>query len=212
MFDNWKKWWKQFKLGMIKWCDFLSAFCLLFFGSIICGIIVFLGPQPLMTPIVAIVLGGGMIIAPIFFRFVSSLTIQVGLHETYSNFTTLFILVNVFAVLLFLAVRKYINPSMAKDIMSNLGNLNKIPACLAGEVSSQILPPGGLQGLQQGLQQGVQQGVHQGVQQGVSGLQNTMQTAVNTSNAAAMNTLSNVTQNSLKAVAKGGSDVCSSCS
>ena len=102
--------------------------------------------------------------------------------------------------------------------MSNLKNLEKIPACLAGEVSSQILPPGGfdmnsLQGnMQQGLQQGLQQGIQQGVQQGVSGLQGTVQTAVNTSNAAAMKTLSDVTQNSMKTLAKGGSDVCSSCS
>ncbi len=125
MCTNWNKWWKQFKLGVIKWCDFLSAFCLLFFGGIILGLIVFLGPQSLMSfgPVVPAILGIGAVIAPIFFRVLSSLTIQIGLFETYSNFSWLFIFSIVDAVLLFLVVKSYMRPEMLKG-------LKNIPACL----------------------------------------------------------------------------------
>lgn len=124
MFDNFKKTLKKLTKGIIKWSDFLATFFMLIFGSIIL-VILLINPLMLTAPFIPFVLGFGFVILPIAFRVLSSLTIQLSMHETYSISIMLCILFLIFSILLFICARYYLsNPEI-------LGRIKNLPTCLA---------------------------------------------------------------------------------
>tara|TARA_Y100000389_G_scaffold17613_1_gene15382 strand:+ start:13482 stop:14243 length:762 start_codon:yes stop_codon:yes gene_type:complete len=110
-----------YTLGAIKTFDFLGSVSRGFFGCILC-IIFLMSPMILANPMVAGPLLVGFFICPMFFKFLSSTTIQMALSETWSLILQTMFWNITFLVLLVLCVKSI----FYKLQLLGLGNPEKI--------------------------------------------------------------------------------------
>ena len=109
--------------AFIKWLDFLGAFSFAFFGCILCAIIM-VNPFMLMTPPIAIGMAVGFIVVPVYFKALSSMLIQGGMHSTWSLLywtAVIYICFIVsFGAVLVLKVRPVLQTVMNPEVINHL--------------------------------------------------------------------------------------------
>ncbi len=118
-------WWS---ITLVKWMDYLAGICFLWTGIAIC-VMMMVSPTMIMSPPFPIIIGISLLCGTAL-KIMSSMVIQVGLHDTWGLFVSSLIYTIIFAALAFVALRSQIGMIFS---LLNPEKIAQIAACLGEE-------------------------------------------------------------------------------